>query len=254
MSARFNYNMDMQKMASEIILPGRNMVFDALKSSQKLTSVLISRSSLSDDKTKQIEKLARSKGVRVEMVTNEELARFETSSQGVVGLMAPPEEVSLKEILNKKKDPLILLFNRLDYEQNLGAILRSSWATGVDGVVVNPGGVHEITPVVAKVSMGGAAYVPLISQSLFQAMTTLKEEAVPIVGVEVSLGKPYHDENLTGPLALLFGGEEKGLSEPLMKYADKFVHIPMNKEVASLNVSVTTAIVLFERRRQIMVK
>lgn len=246
--------MDMQKRASEIVLPGRNMVFDALKSSQKLTSVLISRSSFPGDKIKQIEELARSKGVRVEIVSNEELAKLETGSQGVVGLMMPPEEVSLKEVLTNKKDPLILLFNKLDYEQNLGAILRSSWAAGVDAVVVNPSGVHEITPVVAKVSMGGAAHVPLISQSLFQALTILKQEAIPIVGVEVSLGKPYYEEKLTGPVALLFGGEEKGLSEPLVKYADKFVHIPMDKEVASLNVSVATGVVLFERMRQIVVK
>jgi 23S rRNA (guanosine2251-2'-O)-methyltransferase len=71
------------------------------------------------------------------------------------------EDMSLKSILEAKPNPFILIFNRLDYEQNLGAILRTAWGAGVDAVVVSTNGVHELTPVVTKVSMGGAANVPL---------------------------------------------------------------------------------------------
>jgi len=244
----------MQKRASLIVLPGRNTVLDALSSGQRLTTVMVSRAVLTDEKIKKIESLCRGKRVGVEISDGRELDQMAEDNQGVIGLMEPPEEIGLKEVIRDKKQPFVLLFNRIDYEQNLGAILRTAWAAGVDAIVVNPSGVHEITPVVAKVSMGGAAYVPLISQGLFQALDILRREAIPVIGVEVDMGKPYYQEDLTGPVALLFGGEEKGLSEPLIKYTDKLIHIPMKKEVASLNVSVATAVVLFERARQVVVK
>src|SRR5688572_21170413 len=94
------------------------------------------------------------------------------------------ETLSVRDILKQKKDPFLLFYNRLDYEQNLGAILRTAWGGGVDGVVVSPAGVHKLTPVVTKVSMGGAANVPLIGESLFPALKLLKDKGIPIVGVE----------------------------------------------------------------------
>jgi len=104
--------------------------------------------------------------------------------------------------------------------------------------------------VVAKISMGAAAYVPLIPMSLFQAMNLLHKYAVPVVGVEVGMGKSIYEAKLTGPMAFLMGGEAEGISKPLQAECDLFVHIPMNQEVASLNVSVATALVLFEKVRQ----
>jgi 23S rRNA (guanosine2251-2'-O)-methyltransferase len=120
----------------------------------------------------------------------------------------------------------------------------------VDAVVASPNGVHQITPVVAKISMGAAAYVPLIPMSLFQAMNMLHKYAVPVMGVEVDMGKSIYETKLKGPVAFLMGGEAEGLSKPLLDECDSFVNIPMNKDVASLNVSVATALVLFEKIRQ----
>jgi len=240
------------KQIKYITLEGRNMVHDALKSDQEIASLIVSLSSAQDQRIIEIEKLARQKGITIQRVRPEELEKLCDSKnpQGVVALMNIPETPSLESILKEKRNAFILLLNHIDYEQNMGAIIRTAWAAGVDAVVASPNGVHEITPVVAKVSMGGAAYVPLISMSLFQAMTLLKKYAVPIVGVEVDMGKPMDEQNLLGPVAFVMGGEAVGLSEPIMKDCDLFINIPMNKQVASLNVSVATALVLFEKNRQ----
>jgi 23S rRNA (guanosine2251-2'-O)-methyltransferase len=85
---------------------------------------------------------------------------------------------------------------------------------------------------------------------MFHAAKLLHEYAVPMVGVEVGMGENYTKTNLKGPVAFVMGGEAVGLSEPLQKECDIFVNIPMNKEVASLNVSVATGLVLFEKLRQ----
>ncbi len=242
----------MAKQAEFITLEGRNMVRDALTSGQRINSLLIASGSQYDPKIKEIEKLAKDKGVSVQIIRSEELEKMSESknAQGVMATMDAPEVKSLEQILREKRNAFILLLNHIDYEQNLGAIMRTAWAAGVDAVVASPNGVHQITPVVAKISMGAAAYVPLIPMSLFQAMNMLHKYAVPVIGVEVEMGKAIYDSKLTGPVAFLMGGEAEGISEPLQKECDSFVNIPMNKEVASLNVSVATALVLFEKVRQ----
>lgn len=229
------------------------MVHDALSGENKIISLMISTASLEEPRIREIESLANKKGILVEKVKPEQITHLSESgnAQGVMAQMELPKTPTLEEIIRKNPNVFLLLFNKLDYEQNLGAIMRSAWASGVDAVIVtNSAGVHEITPVVAKVSQGAAAYVPLISQSLFQALNIIKDNAIPVVGVEVDLGKDYTKQNLTGPIAFVFGGEASGLTEPLKKYCDLFIHIPMVKEVASLNVSVATALIAFEKTRQ----
>lgn len=228
------------------------MVHDALVSDKNIDTVVISSGSERDPRIKEILDLANKKNIEVQFVSNDQLLKMAESSnpQGVIATMQVPKQKTLEEILKQKRNVNILLLNHIEYEQNLGAIIRTAWAAGVDGIVVSPNGVHQITPVVAKVSMGGAAYVPLIPMSLFQAIKLLNKYAVPVIGVEVGMGKEYFKTKLTGPVAFLMGGESVGLSEPLQKECDLFVNIPMASGVASLNVSVATALVLFEKQRQ----
>lgn len=232
------------------------MVHDALMSDKKVQIVYIGKSSKNDRRVADIISLAQKKGVEVNFVAPEKIRALSgsESTQNVVAYMQQYQGESLREILKRckeeNKDPLILMFNQLDYEQNLGSIIRSAWGTDADAVILSPHGVHEVTPIVAKISQGGAAYVPVIAQSLFQAITLLKEFNIPIVGVEVNMGKPYDQITLRGPVAFLFGGEAVGISSPLQKQCDIFINIPINNELASLNVSIATALVIFEKRRQ----
>ena len=228
------------------------MVHDALNSDQSMIRVLVADSSRSDGKIQEIVKIAKQKGVSVEWVNQNSLIKMSESGnpQGVMAEMNPITETTLEAVLRKERNAFVLLLNHIDYEQNLGAILRSAWAAGADAVVAAPNGVHELTPVVAKISMGGAAYVPLIGMSLFQATDLLNKYAVPVVGVEVNMGETYTEANMRGPIALMMGGEAVGLSEPLQKVCDRFINIPMVSGVASLNVSVASALVMFEKVRQ----
>lgn len=238
-------------MSKKIILEGRNTVVDGLKSDKVITSIMISVESARDPKIKEIIDLAKSKDVPVNFTSSKSIKKLSQSlnPQNVIAEMEV-EDLSIKDILEREKNPLILLYNKLDYEQNLGAILRTAWGGGVSAVVVSPSGVHKLTPVVTKISMGGATAVPLIAESLFPVLKQIKDAGIPIVGVEEEMGEVYTDQNLIGPVAFLFGGEDSGLSEPLKKYCDVFIHIPMKKGLPSLNVSVASAVVLFEKLRQ----
>lgn len=242
----------MKKDSGKLVIEGRNTVLDSINSKQIIETVFVSSSVLNDPKVVNIQKVARKKKINIQILPPTDLARLTstTSSQGVAAIMKEPEQPSLELLLKNKRDIFLLLLNRIDYEQNMGAILRSAWGAGVDAVIASPSGVHKITPAVAKVSMGAAAYVPLIGMSLFQAIKMIHDYAVPLVGVEVNKGESIYKTNLRGPIALMLGGEEAGLSEPLMKECDLLTNIPMNQQLASLNVSVATALCLFEKTRQ----
>jgi 23S rRNA (guanosine2251-2'-O)-methyltransferase len=242
----------MAQRIRQITLEGRNMVHDALTSDKEVKALFLSAASRGDEKIKEIEELAKKRGVQTMIVAPDDLLKMAESKnpQGVVAKMDLPEDLSFEGILRAKRNAFVLLLNHIDYEQNLGAIIRTAWAAGVDAVVVSPNGVHEVTSVVAKVSMGGVAHVPVFGMSLFQAIKLIHEYAIPLVGVEVDKGKSIYDTNLRGPVAIMMGGEEVGITEPLMKECDTLTNIPMVGKIASLNVSVATAIVLFEKLRQ----
>lgn len=242
----------MAKIANQVILNGRNMVHDALLSDMVIKKIIVSKGEDKDSRIIEIKNIARDKGIEIEEKWADELSKMceSESHQGVVAVMDSPEMISLEQILREKRDAFVLLLNHIDYEQNLGAILRTAWAAGVDAVVASPNGVSELTPVVAKVSMGAAAYVPLISMSMFAAINMLNKYAVPVVGVEVDKGEDYSSTILTGPVAFLMGGEAVGITEQLQKKCDILVNIPMVTGVASLNVSVATGLILFEKTRQ----
>jgi 23S rRNA (guanosine2251-2'-O)-methyltransferase len=239
-----------------LMIIGRNMVHDALESDKKIQIIYIGKNSRIDPRIKDIVHLAQRKNVEISYVAAEKIRAISgsDSTQNIVAYMQKFKANSLREILDmkaaEKKDPLILLFNHMDYEQNLGAIIRSAWGAEVDAIILSTTGVHEVTPIVAKISHGGAAYVPVIAQSLFQAIATLKDYGVPVVGVEVGMGKAYDDITLLGPVAFLFGGEVSGISKPLEKNCDAFIHIPITNKLASLNVSVATALVIYEKQSQ----
>ncbi len=174
-------------MASkQVIIEGRNTIHDALISNKIITTILISKSVLNAQRIRDIENLALKKKTLIKKVSPDQIKHLSESGKagGVIAYMELPEPPTLEKILQTKPNPFLILINKLDYEQNLGAILRSAWAAGVDAVLVGNSGIHDITPIVAKVSQGAVAHVPLIATSLFQSLAILKKYAVPVVEVE----------------------------------------------------------------------
>ena len=98
--------------------------------------------------------------------------------------------------------------------------------------------------------MGGSEYVQFVKDNLFESLDAIHQEGIKIVGVELSGSSYYFDEDLTGPIAIVLGGEDAGISEPLQKRCDTVVKIPMIGQIQSLNVSVSTAIIIYEKVRQ----
>lgn len=147
--------------------------------------------------------------------------------------------------------PFFLVLDSIQDPHNLGACLRSADAAGVHAVIVPKDKSVGLTPTVAKVACGAAETVPLITvTNLSRTLNFLKEHQIWCIGLDGSAQTSIYQFNLTGRLALVLGGEGKGLRRLTRETCDELLAIPMQGSVASLNVSVATGIVLFEALRQ----
>jgi 23S rRNA (guanosine2251-2'-O)-methyltransferase len=147
---------------------------------------------------------------------------------------------------------LLLLVDHVQDPQNLGSMLRSADAAGVDGVVIPQHRAASVTAAVVRASAGAAEHVKVACvTSLHQVMLRLKQAGIWVVGLEGDPGaKPYHEAHLTGPVAIVVGGEDEGLSKLVHDTCDEIIRLPMRGRVGSLNAAVSAAIALYEVRRR----
>ena len=238
-----------------VSLEGRNVVLEALGAGREIEEVFLDGGAEAAGKVRSIMELARKRGVTLTALDRRELdARSQTGShQGVIALARPREDTSLKTLLetvDNTTDPVILVLGEVLYEQNLGAILRTCDGAGARGVVVPPRRSAPLSSVASRVSMGASEYIPVIRESPTSALAQLSRAGFHIIGVEADGECSHFEADLTGPAALVFGGEDKGLSETLRGKCDRVVSIPLLGRITSLNISVAVAVVLYEKVRQ----
>ncbi len=176
-------------------------------------------------------------------------------NQGVVGLLSEVPYSSLEDIIaaaeQRHETPFVALLDQIQDPHNLGAIIRSAEACGLHGVVVTSRRSAGLSETVFRTSAGAAVHLPIAKVgNLSNAIETLKKKRVWVVGADQDAEKTCYDTDLSGPLAVVVGGEEKGVRRLVKEHCDFTVRIPMAGKVNSLNVSVAAAIVFFEAKRQ----
>jgi len=175
--------------------------------------------------------------------------------QGVVAFVAAKAYSSVDEILEsarlRKELPFLLLLDGVEDPHNLGAVLRTAEGAGVHGICIPERRAVGLTSVVAKVSAGAIDHM-LVSRAvnLTKCIEDLKKAGIWVYGVEPSATKSYTQTDLTGPLAIVVGGEGEGIRPGVRKECDELLRIPMMGKVESLNVSAAVSVVLFEAVRQ----
>ena len=167
---------------------------------------------------------------------------------GWMGIFPIPQ-TSLND-LKLSKTPLIIVAESIEKPGNLGAILRTADAAGVDALLVCNPRVDVWNPNVVRASRGAAFSVPNVACENAEALKWLKGGAIRIAAASPSAEEIYSDVDLKSPVAIVVGTEDEGLSDFWMSNADVKVKIPMMGKVNSLNVSVSTALILYEAMRQ----
>jgi len=238
-------------------IEGRNPVIEALRRGRRsVVQIFLDEGAQVDAKLAELMELAKDRGVRVERVERQFL-KGRTKGRvhnGVIALAEAFPHYSVQGLIDlvfeSKSDPLLVLADEVVYEQNLGAILRSAMGAGADGLIIPNRRGASLSPVVNRVSMGGAEEVPVVRAGILSAIKRIRKAGFRTVGADMG-GVPFWEADLTGPVALILGGESKGLSEPIQKRCDVVVSVPLENQLESLNVSVTAGVLLFERIRQL---
>ncbi len=195
-------------------------------------------------------KLAKDKNVLIEYVEPSVLASLSKNGnhQGVIAEVEEYKYSTLEDILKGcqgKKQPLILILDEVEDPHNLGAIIRSCDAFGVDGIILKNRNQVQINMTVVKVSTGAIDHVKICQVSnISNAIKVLKDSGFWIYSSDGSAKDDYDKVKYGGPTALIVGSEGNGISRLVLENSDFIIKIPMLGHVNSLNVSVATGILL----------
>jgi TrmH family RNA methyltransferase len=168
---------------------------------------------------------------------------------GLIGV-AHQMQKTLKDLHPKNTPPLYVIAESIEKPGNLGTILRTSDAVGADGVIVCDRCTDIYNPNVVRASVGTLFTLPVIEAKGSDAYIWLKEHKIQVVAATPSATLEYTDAPLSGPVAIVVGTEQLGLSDIWMKAADIHVKIPMRGVADSLNVAMATTLLLYEALRQ----
>lgn len=178
-------------------------------------------------------------------------ARANVHSEAPTGIARLSEE-GLFSLIRESEDPLLVVLDGVQDPHNLGACLRSADGAGALAVVVPRHKSAPVTETVVRVACGAASSIPVVTISnMVRFLQTLREEfGIRSVGTADQASHDLFDCDLTGPLALILGAEEKGLRRLTMENCDDLITIPMLGNVPCLNVSNATTVCLYEAVRQ----
>lgn len=232
---------------------GRHAGIDFLKTQNpdKINKVFLQHG-IQEDFANQVYSLAKSKRLIIQTVPKNKLDRLVQGGnhQGLVLAISSFEYADLDQLLDQfdqeKSDPFLLMLDSIEDPHNLGSILRSCDATGVDAVIIPKRHASGLTSVVAKTSTGAIDHVPVARvNNLVQTSKMLKKRGYWVFGTDMQ-GIDYRNWNANGKTVLVIGNEGKGISPLLKKQMDQTLTLPMVGHVQSLNASVATGVMLYQ--------
>ena len=238
-----------------MIIYGINPVLEALRAGRvKELRVSSAGAGRGNERLRQLLALADDRSVRVRRVPADVLERESRRGvhQGVVADVEEAAHYSIDELVRSASgSPLIVVLDGIEDPHNLGAILRTADAAGVDGVVLQSRRSAALDGAAAKASAGAVAYVKIAEVvNIARAIEELKESGVWTVGLAGDGPTAYDAVDFTLPTAVVLGAEGSGLRRLVRERCDYLASISMHGRVGSLNVSVAAGIVLFEAIRQ----
>ena len=234
---------------------GIHPVAEALKARGRAFQYVAIARERQDHRVHDLVKQCRELGVPVRQLSRDDLTRLSQSAQhqGVVAVTSEKQYTDVDEILEARRGEhaFLLVLDGIEDPHNLGAVLRSADAAGVDGIVIPERRAAGVTATVAKASAGASEHVPIARvTNINRTLDDLKAHNIWLVGLDERATQAYDEIDYKMDCALVVGAEGKGLHDLVRRHCDFLVRIPMQGHVPSLNVSVAAGVVAFEVARQ----
>ena len=225
---------------------GINSVMEALKSGN-VNKIFVLKD-CSNPRIKKIVALAKKK--KIPVIYTPQLPK---DARGVMAEISPIKYKDVDTIIDKcvREGSFILFLDSVEDPQNMGAIMRSAEFFGCAGVVIPKRRCVQVNETVAKVSAGAVFHLDIARvENLANTLKKLKKFGITVVGADLD-GEPLRNVDLSPPIAIVVGGEDKGLSKPVKKQCDFIAKIEGYGKINSLNLSVAGAILMYEFRRRL---
>jgi len=236
-----------------MIVEGINVVRELIKADKRIDKVIVEKSENKD--LLKLTDMARSKGIKVEIVDKQTLERINKGkTQGILAMIPNFKYCDVEDILfvaeQKNEKPFIVILDGITDPHNLGAIIRTCECAGVHGVIIPENRACEVNDTVYKTSAGAIVHTKIaMVTNLTRTIKDLQEKGVWVYALEAG-DKRIYSADFTYPTALIVGSEGKGVSRLVKETADEILSLDMFGQVNSLNASNASAIAVYEVVRQ----
>ncbi len=237
----------MQKRES--IIYGIHAVIEAVKAQKEISKIYV-QSGLRGKNVGELRKVIKEFDVPFQNVPKNKLDRLiRANHQGVVAELSPVHFYDFREIIQSSfeegKDPFLLVLDRVSDTRNFGAICRTAECMGVDAIVIPIKGSAGINETTVKTSAGAIFNLPVSRvKNLESAVLEMKNSGITVLGITEKTDDMLRDKVSQGPVALILGSEEDGISSGILSLCHEKLAIPMKGKTSSLNVSVAAGIAL----------
>jgi 23S rRNA (guanosine2251-2'-O)-methyltransferase len=242
-------------MQKETQIIGIRAIQEAIHAGTTIDKVFIQKNT-QGDLMNSLLKLLKQKSINFSYVPIEKLNKLSQGNhQGAVASISPISFVTLEElvegVLALKENPLFLILDQLSDARNFGAIIRTASCTGVDGIIIQKHGAAPVNADTVKTSAGAVFQVPICKvDHIKDAVFYLQSSGVKIIAATEKASQTFYELDLKPAIALIMGSEDRGINPSVLKTTDETAKLPMQGEIASLNVSVACGAMLYEAVRQ----
>ncbi len=250
-----SFNNNREKRESNQMVFGIRAIMEAIISGKEIEALYIQRG-LSGGIWFELKALLTEYQITAQQVPVEKLNRLTLKNhQGAVAFISPiiyqKIEDIIPQVFEKGEVPLILLLDNITDVRNMGAIARTAECAGVHALVIPAKGSAQINPDAIKTSAGALYKIPVCRHdNLVHAAKFLQESGLQLICCTEKTNDNIYNPDYTSPTAIIMGSEDEGIRNELIRISDHLAKIPMYGEIASLNVSVSTGIIVYEALRQ----
>lgn len=243
------------KKSSGIYIYGKKPVEEALLADPKNVKMIYVKNKFRDSELEELRKFTTKHKITINKIDDQKIEAMvgDVNDQGIVAELKEFKSTEIKDWLDtveKDSNPLVFVLDELEDPHNVGAVIRTAAASGASAVILSKHRQAPINATVFKTSAGAVVKMPIVVVSnTNDAIKKLQDAGFWVAGLDADANKTIWDEKYDSPMAIVIGNEGKGIREKTKEACDYLLTIPMEREIESLNASVSAAIVAYEWKR-----